>query len=65
MATEKQIKHMVDRFLSWKLPSDFNPDGGIKYTPIAYHETIGTNLFTSTQTEAMIRHLVAGMPEAQ
>lgn len=30
--TEAQIKHMVNRFLSWKLPRDtFNPDGGISF----------------------------------
>ncbi|MBA2525934.1 MAG: hypothetical protein H0V18_09160 [Pyrinomonadaceae bacterium] len=24
--TKEQIKHLVDRFLSWKLPENFNPD---------------------------------------
>ena len=24
---------MVNRFLSWKLPDDFAPDGGIVFTP--------------------------------
>ncbi len=27
--TEDQIKHMTDRFLGWKLPETFSPDGGI------------------------------------
>jgi hypothetical protein len=68
--TEAQIKHMVDRFLSWKLPEHFNPDAGISFkaeynenTPWPMkHEPSGTNLFSAGQTEAMIRHLVDGMP---
>jgi hypothetical protein len=71
MLTETQIKYMIDRFLSWKLPSDFNPDGGISFKKTfnentAYpmkHEPFGTNLFDSQQAEAMIRHLIQGMPE--
>jgi hypothetical protein len=27
--TDAQIKHMTERFLGWKLPENFNPDGGI------------------------------------
>lgn len=71
--TEKQIKYMVDRFLSWKLPRDtFNPDCGISFdkkpynahTPYpALHEPIGTNLFDATQTDAMVRHMIEGMPD--
>ena len=57
--TDEQIKQMVDRFLSWKLPDDFVPDAGIKYEPLPDHfgKPIGTNLFTATQAEAMIRHI--------
>lgn len=29
------VAHMVDRFLSWKLPKNFNPDGGIEFHPLA------------------------------
>jgi hypothetical protein len=29
--TEAQIKHMVDRFLGWRLPETFNPDGGVSF----------------------------------
>lgn len=29
--TDVQIKHMVDRFLAWRLPENFNPDGGISF----------------------------------
>lgn len=64
------IKHMVDRFLSWKLPTDFNPDAGIIFkaeynesTPWpAKHEPVGTNLFTATQADAMVRHMLEGLP---
>lgn len=60
------VKRMVDRFLSWRLPEDFSPDGGISFKAefnegTAYpmrHEPIGTNLFTATQAEAMVRHII-------
>lgn len=61
------IKNMVDRFLSWKLPKDFNPDAGISFDK-GYGEKWGmpngTNLFDATQAEAMIRHLV-NVPEEE
>lgn len=62
--TEDQIKHMVDRFLGWSLPQDFNPDGGIHFEgsagvcPMPY----GTHLLTATQAEAMVRYMVEGLP---
>lgn len=65
---EDQIKRMVDRFLSWKLPENFNPDGGISFKgthsehgpwgPQKYLPT-GTNLFDSEQATEMVRHMVA------
>lgn len=68
--TEDQIEHMVRRFLAWRLPDDFNPDGGISFereynqnTPWpAKHEPVGTNLLTYTQAEAMVRHMLAARP---
>jgi hypothetical protein len=68
--TDDQIKHMVNRFLAWRLPENFNPDGGISFKrtfnehtahPMK-HEPVGTNLLDYTQAEAMIRHLIDGMP---
>jgi hypothetical protein len=64
--SEDQIKHMVNRFLSWKLPANFNPDDGIKFEPISNpgsqyeyrHQPTGTNLFDATQAEAMIRYML-------
>lgn len=69
--TEEQIKYMVDRFLGWRLPENFNPDAGISFKrefnehtshPMK-HEPTGTNLFDATQAEAMVRYLVDGMPD--
>lgn len=65
-----QIRHMVDRFLSWKLPETFSPDGGISFKrtfndhlpqPMK-HEPVGTNLLSATQATAMIEHLLEGLP---
>jgi hypothetical protein len=65
--TEDQIKHMVDRFLGWRLPKDFRPDAGISYTRPNYHPSVdatpsGTNLFDAAQATAMVRHMIEGMP---
>ncbi|MDZ5448939.1 hypothetical protein [Labrys sp. ZIDIC5] len=68
--TEEQIKHLANRFLSWRLPEHFRPDGGISFDPIASkgtpyeskREPVGTNLLSAEQAEAMVRHMVQGMP---
>lgn len=68
--TEAQIKHMVDRFLAWRLPENFNPDGGVSFSPTFNEHTdhpmrnkpSGTNLLDATQAEAMVRHMIEGMP---
>jgi hypothetical protein len=68
--TEDQIKYMVNRFLAWRLPENFSPDAGISFKRefnehTAYpmkHQPSGTNLFDSTQADAMVRHMVDGMP---
>ena len=63
---DSQIKHMVDRFLSWKLPETFAPDGGVRFvkpTPQhAAHWPRGTNLLDANQAREMIGHLVEGLP---
>jgi hypothetical protein len=64
---DDQIKRMVGRFLGWRLPDDFAPDAGIDFTPMfnehadhpMRHEPTGTNLFTATQAEAMVRYMLA------
>ena len=64
---ESQIKHLVDRFLGWRLPKNFNPDDGISakrpnYAPEVEWAPSGTNLFDATQAEAMVRYMIEGMP---
>jgi hypothetical protein len=67
--TEAQIKHMVNRFLTWKLPENFNPDAGISFKPDfnentpwpKKHQPYGTNLLDAVQAEAMVRHLLEGI----
>jgi hypothetical protein len=65
--TEAQIKHMVDRFLQWRLPKDFNPDGGISYQRPNYAPEVdatpsGTNLLDAAQATDMVRFMVDGLP---
>lgn len=69
MSDEAKIKHMVNRFLAWKLPDDFNPDGGISFKrtfnentqhPSKYEPT-GTNLLCYSQAEEMVRHMLDGL----
>lgn len=67
--TDEQIKHMVDRFLMWKLPETFNPDGGIKFQRLTYggnvrHDPVGTNVLTAIEADAMVRHMIEGMPDS-
>ena len=69
----EQIRHMAQRFLQWRLPEDFNPDGGISFekhynqnTPWpAEHKPVGTNLFNLDQAEAMIRQMLDGLPGSE
>jgi hypothetical protein len=68
--TDEQIKHMVNRFLGWRLPENFQPDAGISFKaefnehtahPMK-HQPSGTNLFDASQADAMVRYMVEGMP---
>jgi hypothetical protein len=71
--TEDQIKYMANRFLTWKLPENFHPDGGVSFEPVGNKGTpyeysrapVGTNLLTAEQAEAMIRHLLEGLPSPE
>lgn len=69
--TDEQVKHMVNRFLGWRLPENFSPDAGISFKPTfnehmsfgpQYYNPTGTNLFDAQQAEAMVRYMVEGMP---
>ena len=59
---DDRIDDMVNRFLSWKLPNDFNPDCGIEFTPLDSEHCwpVGTNLFTADQAKEMIKHVIFG-----
>jgi hypothetical protein len=67
----EQIKYMVNRFLQWRLPENFNPDAGISFKRdynenTAYpmkHQPVGTNLFDYTQAEEMVRYMIDGLPD--
>ncbi len=66
---DEQIKHIVNRFLRWKLPDNFNPDGGISckqfFNEHTAHpmkaEPTGTNLFNARQAEEMVRFITEGL----
>ena len=67
--TEDQIKHMVERFLGWRLPEPWHPDGGISYqrpnyahAPAPHDWPTGTNLFDYDQARAMVLHMLEGLP---
>lgn len=67
---EIQIKHLVDRFLNWRLPKDFRPDAGISYKRPNYAPEVdatpsGTNLFSADQATEMVRHMIEGLPTAE
>lgn len=70
--TEDQIEHMASRFLNWKLPAGFNPDGGVSFekignkgTPHEYtREPVGTNLIGYTDAVAMVRHMLEELPDS-
>lgn len=70
--TDEQIKHMVNRFLNWRLPEHFRPDCGISFKAEfnehtawpAKHQPVGTNLFDAQQADAMVRYMIEGMPAA-
>lgn len=52
---------MVGRFLGWKLPKDFAPDGGISFEESAWWPS-GTNLLHAGQAKEMLEHVVGGAP---
>ena len=67
------IEQAVNRFLSWKLPKDFRPDGGMVFIPTkdrgydSPYWPSGTNLFNAEQAREMLRYVLAAAaaPEAK
>lgn len=68
---QRQVDHMVEQFLRWKLPADFCPDGGISFKREfnehtqypSVHEPSGTNLFNVEQAKAMVLFMLEGLPK--
>ena len=59
---------MATKFMAWKLPKDFNPDGGISFKRESDYnhpefgrtrfEPTGTNLLTHEQAKAMFEFIL-------
>lgn len=67
--TGAQIKHMVERFLGWKLPADFSPDNGVSFEKptgvnAGAHWPSGTNLLNYDQVFQMVRYITDNLPGA-
>ena len=60
---EALAKKMVDRFLGWKLPQNFAPDGGVSFVP-PFHWPTGTNLLHAGQALEMFRYCL-GLADAE
>jgi len=66
MTKDEAIQKLTNRFLMWRLPDNFNPDGGISFTPDynngteegGRHRPVGTNLFDYGQAKQMIEYLL-------
>lgn len=60
--TNHVTSEMVDRFLSWALPEDFQPDGGVSFEKPNHAASwpVGTNLLTATQARKMLEHVLSG-----
>ena len=64
----KVTDEMVNRFLMWKFPEDFHPDGGILFKRESDYEhpefgrtkfaPTGTNLLDAQQARAMLEHVL-------
>jgi len=58
-AEKRVTDEMVTRFLGWRLPADFCPDGCIVFVkPSISAWPIGTNLLTDPQARAMLAHVL-------
>lgn len=69
--SDELVKAMVGRFLAWRLPKNFHPDGGIIFMPgphargdfgeayINANWPDGANLLDYEQATEMVRHIIA------
>lgn len=65
----KVTDEMVTRFLGWRLPDDFYPDGGVTFDRTVNGGPrpkewwpVGTNLLTADQAKAMLEYVLADEP---
>lgn len=62
----KVTDDMVNRFLGWRVPEDFNPDGGVEFHRVMPNGhlrppnwwPVGTNLLTAEQARAMLEYVI-------
>lgn len=67
------VETMVNRFLGWKLPHQFNPDAGISFNRNLHKAwggypnswPVGTNLLDANQAREMVLHMLAAPQPAQ
>ena len=65
LSDEQIVKEAVNRFLGWKLPQDFAPDGGVIFNTMSHqfdksgYWPSGTNLLTEDQAKAMFEYCIA------
>jgi hypothetical protein len=61
VAPSPDIASMVNRFLGWKLPTNFQPDAGISFVQPRFPNSwpIGTNLMSADQAKAMFEYCLA------
>lgn len=57
---------MVSRFLCWRLPATFSPDGGVSFDkkdrdPNSHWWPVGTNILNAEEARQMIEHIL-GLP---
>lgn len=55
-ANHVTIKTLVNNFLGWKLPEDFSPDNGVRFSPPSFDWPTGTNLLNAQQARQMFAH---------
>lgn len=61
---------MVNRFLCWRLPASFNPDGGVAFDragkdPQTHWWPVGTNILNADEARQMLEHVLAKETSAQ
>ena len=61
LLTEDEMQQAVNRFLGWRVPETFAPDGGVKFDrdyAAKYGRPTGTNLLDAVQARAMLEYVL-------